>query len=301
MSKIKVQHIDHSIEDKTYSVLSDYLMLVKPGLTSMVVFTAIASFLVASELAFSWTQLLVLGVGGFCVAGASNTLNQVLEKDYDSLMKRTMNRPVTMGRISTSHGTLFGGLLCLVGVTTLSTFNVWAGFLGMFAFVAYAFVYTPLKRHSRAAVLVGAIAGAMPMAIGVVAFTGTLTWLAVILFAIQFAWQYPHFWAIGFLGHEDYNKAGFKFVPMKGDKPCKSVAYSSIAYCVVLIAIAGLLVYINYLSMIAGIAMAILGGVYLWYALVFEKEFDLNSAKNLMFSSLLYIPVVMMILIIDKM
>ena len=300
MLRSRVQHIDHSVGSKTYSVFADYLMLVKPGLTSMVVFTAIASFLVASGLSFSWMQLMVLGVGGFCVAGASNTLNQVLEKDFDSQMKRTMNRPVTTGRISVSHATLFGGLLCLIGVTALSTFNVWASFLGMLAFVTYAFIYTPMKRHSRAAVLVGAIAGAMPMAIGVVAFTGSITWLALILFAVQFAWQYPHFWAIGYLGHEDYNKAGFRFVPMEGDKPCKSIAYSSIAFCLVLIVLAGILFYMNYLSLVGGIAMAILGAVYLWYAILFERQFDLNSAKKLMFSSLLYIPVVMMILLIDK-
>jgi len=300
MSSIGSQHITQSVEDKAHNVLSDYLMLVKPGLTSMVVFTAIASFLVASELTFNWAQLVILGIGGFCVAGASNTLNQVLEKDYDSLMKRTKNRPVTTGRISTSHATLFGGLLCLLGVTALSTFNVWAAFLGMFAFVTYAFVYTPMKRHSRAAVFVGAIAGAMPMSIGVVAFTGTLTWLAVLLFVVQFTWQYPHFWAIGYLGHEDYNKAGFRFVPMDGDKPCRSIAYSSIAFCLLLIIVAGVLVYFKFLSLIAGIAMGVLGAVYLKYAIHFERQFDLDSAKKLMFSSLLYIPVVMMILLIDK-
>lgn len=296
----RAHHIESSIVDKTQSVLSDYLMLVKPGLSSMVVFTAIASFLVASELVFTWGQLLVLGVGGFFVTGASNTLNQVLEKDFDALMTRTKNRPVTAGRISVSHATLFGGMLCLLGVSALAMFNVWASFLGMFAFVTYAFVYTPMKRHSRAAVFVGAIAGAMPMSIGVVAFTGSITWLALILFAVQFAWQYPHFWAIGYLGHEDYNKAGFKFIPMNGDKPCKSIAYSSIAYSAFLVAIAVILVMMNFIGLFSGVAMAILGGVYLWYAFLFKKDFDLNSAKKLMFSSLLYIPVAMMILLIDK-
>lgn len=301
MSKVNTQDMQqkagtYTTEGKVY----DYLMLVKPGLTSMVVFTAVASYLVASHLVFEWIQLIILGIGGFCVAGASNTLNQVLEKDYDPLMKRTMNRPIARGRISTSHATLFAGLLCLIGVTALSTFNVWAAFLGMLAFVTYAFVYTPLKRHSRAAVMVGAIAGAMPMAIGVVAFSGGITWLAILLFALQFAWQYPHFWAIGYLGHVDYNKAGFGFVPMVGNRPCQSIAISSIVYCLVLLAIGGVMWVSGLIGWIVALLMSGLGLVYLWYAIQFRIQFDMLSAKRLMFSSLLYIPLVMLILLIDK-
>lgn len=269
-------------------------------LTSLVVFTAIASFLIASGLEFNWVQLGVLALGGFCVAGASNTMNQVLEKDFDIQMKRTMNRPVAAGRMTGSHAILFAGAMCLIGVTALATFNVWASFLGMLAFVTYAFVYTPLKRHSRAAVLVGAIAGAMPMAIGVVAFSNGLTPLAIALFMIQFAWQYPHFWAIGYLGHEDYNKAGFKFVPMKGKLPCKSIGTSSIVFAIMLVVITAIMYGTGMVGVIAALAMSVLAIIYSYYAVGFYKKFDMLSARKLMFSSLLYIPIVMFILIIDK-
>ena len=275
-------------------------MLVKIRLTSLVVFTAIASFLIASGLEFTWMQLSLLALGGFCVAGASNTMNQVLEKDFDIQMKRTMNRPVAAGRMTGSHAILFAGAMCLIGVTALATFNVWASFLGMLAFVTYAFVYTPLKRHSRAAVLVGAIVGAMPMAIGVVAFSNGLTPLALALFMIQFAWQYPHFWAIGYLGHEDYNKAGFKFVPMQDNAPCKSIGTSSIVFAIALLAISGIMFATGMVGIIAAVAMAILALIYTYYAIGFYNQFDMLSARKLMFSSLLYIPLVMFILLIDK-
>ncbi len=300
MARTATQHIDLRIGQKPISIWSDYLVLIKMRLTTLVVFTAISSFLIASELQFTWLQILLLGIGGFGVAGASNTLNQVLEKDYDKLMQRTMNRPVTAGRMTVSHAVLFAGVLCLVGITALSMFNVWASFLGMLAFVTYAFVYTPLKRHSRAAVLVGAIAGAMPMAIGVVAYSGELTLLAVLLFSIQFAWQYPHFWAIGFLGHEDYKKAGFNFVPMAGQKPCRSISWVSVLYCIVLLLLPLILIQLGYVGVTGGVSIVVLALVYLWYAVSFYRHFNMASAKKLMFSSLLYIPFVMIILIIDK-
>jgi len=170
----------------------------------------------------------------------------------------------------------------------------------MLAFVTYAFVYTPLKRYSSAAVFVGAIAGAMPMMIGVVAYTGAITWLALALFAIQFAWQYPHFWAIGYLGFEDYRKAGFMFIPQEEGEIDRSIGRSSIIYAAILICIPIAMTVVGMLGMIAGMVMIALGVVYTYFAGQFWYRFDLKSAKALMFSSLIYIPVVMLLLIIDK-
>ena len=298
MSRSVAKHI--TLKQVVADTVGDYLMLIKMRLTSLVVFTALASYLIASGLSFTGIDLLLLAIGGFGVAGASNALNQVLEKDYDILMTRTKGRPIASGRMTMSHGVMFAGFLCMLGITALAVFNVLTAFLGMLAFVTYAFIYTPLKRYSSAAVFVGAIAGAMPMLIGVVAFTGTMTWLAIALFAIQFAWQYPHFWAIGFLGFEDYKNAGFKFVPTSEGQADHGIATSSIAYAAVLIAIGIVMGVQGLIGMIATVLMVVLGLTYLWYAIKFYKEFDMASAKKLMFSSLLYIPIVMLVLIIDK-
>ena len=292
-SSIRTSRADHSL-------FSDYMLLVKMRLTSLVVFTAVMSYLIASGLDFSVLDLIVLGIGGFCVTAASNALNQVLEKDFDKLMTRTADRPLAAGRMTVSHAVMFAGLLCLIGVTALATFNVWAAFLGMLAFVMYAFVYTPLKRFSSAAVFVGGIAGAMPMMIGVVAFQGGITTLALILFAIQFAWQYPHFWAIGFLGYDDYKKAGFKFVPSNNNEPSKSIARSSIFYTTCLVLLGAYLLYSAYVGSVVGGVVIILGLVFLYFAISFNKTFNKKSARNLMFCSLLYLPLVLIVMLIDK-
>jgi len=278
----------------------DYLKLIKMRLTSLVVFTALGSFLVASSLSYQIIDLLLLAVGGFGVAGASNALNQVLEKDYDKLMTRTQDRPIAAGRMSMSHGVLFAGFLCLLGVTALALFNMLTAFLGMLAFMTYAFIYTPMKRYSRAAVFVGAIAGAMPMLIGVVAFSGSITWLALALFILQFAWQYPHFWAIGFLGFEDYNKAGFKFVPSEGGRIDRSIGISSICYALSLVILAVVMIYTQMTGYFSGAVLILLGAIYTWTAIVFYRKFDMSAAKRLMFGSLIYLPVAMLVLIIDK-
>ena len=282
------------------NTVGDYLMLIKMRLTSLVVFTAIASYLIASDLSFSLPHVILLGIGGFCVAGASNALNQVLEKDYDVLMKRTRERPVATGRMTMSHAVMFAGLLCMTGVTALAVFNVLAAFLGMLAFITYAFVYTPLKRYSSAAVFVGAVAGAMPMMIGVVAWTGSITWLAIALFVVQFAWQYPHFWAIGFLGFQDYKNAGFQFVPSKGGSIDPIIGVSSIIYSGILVVLSIMMIYLQLVGIAAGVIMTLLGATYFIFACKFYRNFDMTSAKKLMFSSLVYIPLVMFILLIDK-
>lgn len=281
--------------------IGDFTQLVKMRLTSLVVITAVGSYYLASGLSASLLSLVLLAIGGFGVTGASNALNQVLEKDYDSLMDRTKDRPLPSGRMVPSTAVLFAGFLCLLGITALSIFNSLAAFFGMMAFVLYAFVYTPLKRYSSAAVFVGAIAGAMPMLIGVVAFTGELTWLAILLFGIQFAWQYPHFWSIAFLGYGDYSNAGFKFVPSdKSGNIDIKIAYSSILYATVLLILSGFMYIWGYTGIVATLSMCFMSVVYLFYSIKFARDFDLQSAKQLMFSSLLYIPMVLIILLIDN-
>jgi len=280
-------------------VVRDYTQLVKLNLTLIVVLTALGSFVIASGLSFGWYQLITLALGGFCITSASNALNEVLEKDYDRIMSRTKDRPLVTGRISVSNAVLFAGMMCLAGITLLSFFNPLCGFLGMMSFVLYAFVYTPLKRYSSAAVFVGAIAGAMPMTIGVVAYTGEITLLAITLFLVQFFWQYPHFWAIAFKGHEDYRKAGFNFIPTtKEDKPSIQIGLSSVVMSIALLPTLAMLYWAGIDSVVV---LGLLGLFTLGYILLsirFYKYFDSRSSLHLMLGSFAYIPAVLFTIII---
>jgi len=288
-----------SLKKGKASKVTDYVQLVKLNLTLIVVLTAVGSFVIASGLTVNMFEILMLGLGGFFVTGASNAINEVLERDYDKHMKRTMNRPVVTGRISVSEAVLAAGMMCMVGITLLSFFNPLCGLLGMIAFVLYAFIYTPLKRYSTAAVFIGAISGAMPMLIGVVAFTGELTLLALGLFLIQFFWQYPHFWSIAFKGYKDYHQAGFKFIP-KGDmsSPSRSIGVSGIVMSLMLLPCMVILYYAGVQSIVALLVLSILTFGFIALSIRFYMKFDDKSALHLLFGSIAYIPTVLLVIII---
>ena len=285
-----------------FSLFKDFGLLVKFRLSMLVVITSIGAFYISSGLQVTLSQVVILGLGGFLITAASNIINQVLEKDFDSLMDRTSNRPLVTNRLSSSTAVLLGGMFCLTGITFLGLFNPIAAFFGMFAFVLYAFVYTPLKRYSRVAVFIGAIAGAMPMLIGSIAFFGGLTQLGICLFLLQFAWQFPHFWSIAFLSFEDYDKAGFNFIPKDNEGNIdKSIGFSSVIYALALIVITVYMYYVGLISILGLIALFALCMLYLFHSGRFYSCFDMSSAKKLMFSSLVFIPMVLIILIIDTM
>ena len=284
---------------KKTSILAEYAQLVKVNLTLIVVLTAVGSFIIASGLTVTWIQVLLLGLGGFLVTGASNAINEVLERDHDKYMKRTMNRPLVTGRISVSEAVLAAGMMCMVGITLLSLFNPLCGLLGMIAFVLYAFIYTPLKRYSSAAVFVGAISGAMPMLIGVVAFTGELTLLALSLFLIQFFWQYPHFWSIAFKGYKDYKKAGFKFIPEGNENvPSKEIGISGILMSLMLIPALGLLFYAGIQSLVTIGVLGLMTISFIALAIRFHLKFDEKTALQLLLGSIAYIPAALLMIII---
>lgn len=268
----------------------------------LVVATSIGAFYLASGLSASIVQLAILAVGGFSITAASNIINQVLEKDFDALMDRTSDRPIVNNRLSASKAVLIAGVLCLVGVTLLGIFNPIASFFGMFAFILYAFIYTPLKRYSRVAVFIGAIAGAMPMLIGCVAFDGYVSAFALSLFMIQLAWQFPHFWSIAFLSFDDYNKAGFSFIPKNELGTIDtSVSLSSIIYAFGLIVINVAMYIMGIVGLLGFVGLLLLSAVYFGYSVMFYKRFDRLSARKLMFCSLLYVPMVLVVCIIDLM
>ncbi len=276
------------------------MQLVKLRLTLSVVLSSLLAYLIAGPAEFSWLALGILGTGGFLVTGASNALNQVLERDYDRLMRRTADRPLASGRMKTSEAVLAAGLMSMVGITLLALFNPWAAFFGMLALISYAFVYTPLKRVSPVAVVVGAVPGALPSLIGAVAAEGELTLLGLTLFAIQFFWQFPHFWSIGWLGFADYQKAGYRLMPSLGESADPQVGRQAFLYTLFLLPLVLAPWGLGVVGMVsAGLALALTVG-YGWFAWKFQRALDRRSALQLMFYSFFYLPLVLLVFLVDK-
>ena len=205
-------HYARSLAEGARVVFSDLGALTKFRLSATVVLSAVLAYLIAAP-AVVWGQLAAVFFGGFATTMAANVLNQVIEREHDQLMTRTRERPLATGRMSVPRAVLIAGLLSVIGTLTLAMLHPLAALLGMVALLSYAFIYTPLKRISVAAVFVGTIPGAIPALIGAVAAEGALTSLGWSLFVIQVLWQIPHFWAIGWLGFDDYKRAGFKLLP----------------------------------------------------------------------------------------
>ncbi|MFN9683019.1 MAG: protoheme IX farnesyltransferase, partial [Bacteroidota bacterium] len=224
----------------------DFTQLVKLRLTLTVVFSALMAYWIALPIDRSLTyKLFSIFIGGFLITGAANALNQALEKGFDARMSRTANRPLPSGRMDESTAVLIAGVMSVFGLIILANLSLWSALLGAISLLLYAFVYTPLKRVSSVAVFVGAIPGALPVLIGTVSAQGELTTLGLCLFAIQFFWQFPHFWAISWLGHQDYIKAGFKITPSLGDVPTNTTGFQAFIYSLFLIPVCFLIWYFN--------------------------------------------------------
>lgn len=292
----KNQRIFGALADK----VSDYGQLVKFKLNLTVVFSAIMAYVIAFDGTASWSGIIVLGLGGFLVTAAANTLNQVLEREYDKLMKRTANRPLAAGRMSVSEAVIIAGLTCLSGTALLAMFNPWTGLLGMISMVLYAFVYTPMKRVTPNAVAVGAIPGALPLMIGCVAAQGGMTTLAIVLFVLQFLWQFPHFWAIAWVGDEDYKKAGFNLLPSKNAQLDSSIGGQSMIYALFLIPVGLMPYWLGVTGMTSAIIVTIASIIYTFFSWNLYKKCTKEAALKLMFSSFFWLPVVLFALYFDK-
>ena len=288
-----------------YAVLIDKVkdvgILMKFKLSLTVVFSAIMAYLIALKTPVDINNIIILFTGGLLTSGAASALNQAIEKDYDKLMSRTANRPVAAGRMTMSNAVLVAGIMSLIGISLLSLFNPLTGFLGMISLISYAFVYTPLKRVSNIAVLWGGIPGALPVIIGCTAAqNGTFSMLAIILFAIQFFWQFPHFWAIAWLANEDYKKAGFNLLPNKEGICDAGVGKQSMIFSLMLIPFSILPFWIGAAGKISMIALVILAIVYAYFGWNLHKECSRKAALKLMFMALIYLPTVLIILYFDK-
>lgn len=282
------------------SKVKDYFQLIKFTLSFMVVFSTVVSYLLAPGIRFNLVQVLLLFAGGMLITGSANAINQILEKRSDSLMKRTSGRPVASGRMGIQEASVFAGITGALGVFIMwRYFNFQSAMVGLFSLFLYGFIYTPLKTINSISVLVGAIPGALPCLIGWVAATDDFSTGGWILFAIQFLWQFPHFWAIAWVAHKDYTAAGFKLLP--GDKgPTKFTALQTIMYSALMIPV-GVLPY--YFNMSGTVSMWVVMVCNLWMLLVSIRlyiKMDVPSARRVMFSSYFYLMIVLLSLYADK-
>lgn len=294
-----VSQIEHKITLK--SIITDFKQLTKVGLSVSVVFTSITGYLLAAE-TINYNIILLLAIGGYLMVGASNAFNQVIEKDIDALMQRTKNRPLPSGRMKVNTALVIAVVFTILGIGILYSINPKCALFGAISIFIYTSAYTPLKRITPLAVFVGAIPGAIPFMLGWVASSGKFGIEAGFLFMIQFFWQFPHFWAIGWLQFEEYNKAGLHMLPM--DRKDKGAIVQMIFYtCVmILVSIAPVFTISSrfYIFPITAILIALLGGLMLYFAIKLYKSEDNKDAKKLMLASVFYITVVPIIYVIDK-
>lgn len=303
------------VANKKHTKLKDYLQLTKPSLNIMVVFSSVICYLLAPNvIEYDWTRIVLLFTGGFLVVGSANTINQVIEKDTDAMMKRTASRPVASGRMKEAEGWAFAIVTGITGALILGFFfNLASAALALFSLFLYAFVYTPLKKVAAISVFVGAFPGALPCLIGWVAGTGLvfpLDHLVVngkeysnvggwVLFLLQFLWQFPHFWAIAWVAHKDYSTAGFKLLP--GEKgPTTFTALQTIIYSLLLLPVGALPYFIGMTGKTSLIIVTIVNLFLVFQCVRLYKERDAKAARRVMFSSYIHLPIVLLALLNDK-
>lgn len=284
------------------SKMRDYAMFMKFRLASLVVLSAAIAFIACAEV-LNWASLGWLVLGGFLVTGSSNGFNQIIERNLDGLMTRTQNRPLPQGRMSVMEAIILASITGIAGIVILWIFmNPLSGILGFLALLLYTFVYTPLKRITPFGVFVGAFPGAIPPLLGCVATTsgfGEIPLLGWILFAGQFMWQFPHFWAIAWVLDDDYKKAGFKMLPSAGGRD-KGSAFQVLIYTLFLYPISLLPVMFHYSGTASAFVISACSLYFLYQAYQLYKECTIEAARRLMFGSFLYLPLVQLAVMIGK-
>ncbi|AUP78887.1 heme o synthase [Flavivirga eckloniae] len=285
----------------TPSVISDFKEITKMRLALSVVFSSLAGYLLGVDVV-DFKTLVLLAFGGYFMVGASNAFNQIIEKDLDALMKRTQNRPIPAGRMSVNTAFIIASIFTLLGIIILYTINKQTAMFGAISIFLYTCVYTPLKTKTPLAVFVGAIPGAIPFMLGWVAATDDFGIEPGTLFALQFFWQFPHFWAIGWFLFEDYKKGGFFMLPTgKQDKgtAVQTIMYTIWTLIISIIPVFGFTGKLQ-LSIVAAILVFSLGIGMLYYAVRLFKEMTEKAAKQLMLASVSYITLVQIVYVIDK-
>ena len=275
----------------------------------MVVFSSVMSFALtkgSESYVDFWKMILLLFAGGMLVTGSANAINQVVEKDTDAQMKRTAKRPVAAGRMSATEGWIFSIVTGAAGVFILGNYFNWlAAGLAAFSLFLYAFIYTPLKKVNSIAVLVGAVPGALPCLIGWAAGDNNLGTGGWVLFAFQFFWQFPHFWAIAWVAHKDYSSVGFKLLPAD-EGPTKFTAMQTIMYSLLLVPVTlapyytGMCDYNSTQGIISLILIGLANAFMIGRCVTLYRKMDVSSARKVMFGSYMYLPVVMLALLLSK-
>ena len=286
---------------KLVTFLSDFLQLIKFRLSISVVFSSLAGYLLAVD-QIEFLTLLKLIFGGFALVGASNAFNQWIEKDKDALMVRTKNRPLPTGRMNNFTALIIASSLALLGILTLNNINFKTALFGTLSIFIYICIYTPLKSVTPLSVFVGAFPGAIPFMLGWVAVTGNFGIEPGVLFMIQFFWQFPHFWAIGWMSDEDYKRAGFKMLPT--GNPDRATAFQVVFYTLWTIIIS-ISPYTQFsgslnLSLWGFVCLVLIGLYFLYYALKLMQKKTKDAAKNLMYASIAYISFLQIIYVLDK-
>ncbi len=283
------------------SFLSDFLQLTKMRLALSVVFSSLAGYGIAAD-QFDMITVMYLFIGGYAMVGASNAYNQILEKDLDALMQRTKNRPLPSGRMDKTTAQVIAVSLTLIGALALMAINTKTAVFGMVSVLLYVCFYTPLKTKTPLSVFIGAIPGAIPFMLGWVAYTGSFGIEPGVLFMVQFFWQFPHFWAIGWQLEEDYKKAGFKMLPT--GKADQATAFQIVFYIIwtIILSITPYTVYTGTLSISlwSCIALVVLGIGFLYFGLRLMRFKAPQEARKLTYASIGYITLVQLIYVIDK-
>jgi len=308
-SKEEYQKIDENVQDLSVtqintakvSVIQDFKEITKMRLALSVVFSSVAGYLLGVEV-ISWSTLLLLTVGGYCMVGASNAFNQIIERDLDKLMDRTKDRPIPSGRMSVNTAFIIATIFTIIGITVLYTINPKTAMFGAISIFIYVSLYTPLKTKTPLSVFVGAIPGAIPFMLGWVAATNDFGIEPGTLFMMQFFWQFPHFWAIGWFLYDDYEKGGFFMLPT--GKKDKGTAVQVLIYTIWTVVTSLIPVFgvtgDLYLTPVSGVILLILGAVLLRSAIRLYKIRDAKTAKQLMLMSVLYITLLQVIYVADK-
>lgn len=295
---------EHRVASQSFSLaakVKDYMLLIKFTLSFTVVFSCVICYLLAPKVVeYDWYMILLLFLAGMLITGSANAINQAVEKDTDAMMKRTSKRPVANGNMSQNEAYTFALIAGIVGVGMMwYYFNLSSALLSAFSLFLYAFIYTPLKKINSIAVLIGALPGALPCLIGWVAGNDDFALGGWVLFGMQFLWQFPHFWAIAWVAHADYTKAGFKLLP--ADKgPTKFTAIQTIMYSFLMIPI-GMVPYFIGLTGITSLWIIFVCNLFMVFQSArLYKEMDVKAARRVMFSSYIYLPIVLLAMLADK-
>ena len=276
-----------------------FFEITKFRLSLLVALSSVFGFFISSN-KVDINEVFILLVGGYLISSSSVINNQILEKDLDKMMNRTNKRPIPTGRISVYKSVIMSIFSMIIGLFLISFYlNIYAALLSFISLILYSFVYTPMKKFGPIAVFIGAIPGALPPLIGWVASTGQITLEAIIIFSIQFIWQFPHFWAIAWMYDDDYKKVGFKLLPNNGEKNLKT-AVNIMIYTLFLIPLGLLPTIFGITGIISGTVAVFLAIIFLAQTFKLINDYSRESAVKVMFSSFIYLPIVQISYVLDK-